>query len=188
MSNSADFVRELYQHLSRRLSQYPQVEVQRRAALETPGLPQSFWPKADILIRDKKLNATFIVHYGNSIELLELLIKCWSYLDACGQVDLAFVGIKDKDATPGRGKVRLATLIGEKLQDLYSNFRYVLLERKGQPPEKLVKRIVDKMNDAMEDLEDIKWVLQARKEEGREEKKDIEEVFAEIERSRAVSR
>ena len=188
MSNSADFVKELYQHLSRRLSQYPQVEVQSRVALETPGLPQSFWPKADILIRDKRLNATFIVHCGSSLELLELLIKCWSYLDACGQADLAFVGIKDKDATPSVGKTRLAKIIGEKLQDLYPNFRYVLLERKGQPPEKLAKRIIDKMNDAMEDFEDIKWVLKARKEEDREEKKDIEEVFAEIERSRTGSR
>ena len=44
------------------------------------------------------------------------------------------------------------------------------------------------MNDAIEDFEDIRWVLKARKEEDREEKKDIEEVFAEIERSRTGSR
>lgn len=189
MSKNEAFLSELYADLRQSLGKYPHVEVQREVRLEVPGQPEDLWPHADILIVDKKLHITFIVQDVDDADIVRRLAQCWPYLDARNQQDTALIQLW-QHGTPAGGDRGLAQFLGEQRQDASYHFRYALLWRNGHPARTIAGRILVKLNAVVEDFADIRTIIAGRQEddlEEREEKRDIEEVFAEIERSRGLS-
>lgn len=185
MNEASTFLKELYHHLRQSLSKYPQVEVQRRVSLETPGQPRSFWPTADILIHDAKLQITFIVQDVDDATIVRRLAQCWPYLEASGPRDTGLIQVWQHGAPTG-GDRDLARFLGEKLQDTTHHFRYMLVWRKGHPASTVGGRIIAKMNLIVADFEDMKAAQEAIAEYEKTGGRPLEEVVAEIEKARGL--
>lgn len=189
MTANETFLNDVFAHLKRRLAKYPHVTVKRNAAPAWPDHPRTLAPKADILIHDAKLNIVFLVQSMAGAEATQRITRCWPYLDAGQETATVIIQLWEKGAADATSR-KLVQFMLDKLSALYP-FYHETVEYRTQNAERLGARIVDAMIDA---ADDILWVrsgpMQDEEDEDEEDEdgypRDIEEVFAEIERNRAI--